>query len=116
MRSGVTPPTGKSGVAFGNTERHARTTSGGMASPGKSFNPDAPAFSASNASVIVATPGSTASPRWAARLDHGAIGVGRDHKFRARFRDFVNLARLEHRACADENLVAEQPGDDFDAH
>ena len=48
-------------------------------------------------------------------LDHGMIGVGRDHEFRARFRDLVDLARFKHRACADQDLVAEQARDDLDA-
>ena len=86
-----------------------------MASPGKSFNPDAPAFSASNASVIVATPGSMTSPSFAARSITARSALGETTSLRASLGDFVDLMRLKHRAGADENPFAEAKRDSGDA-
>ncbi len=76
MRSGVIPPTGKRCVPFGRTERQALTTSGGMASAGKSFRPDAPELSAAKASVGVATPGRTKRPSLTAHSMTNALAFG----------------------------------------
>ena len=73
MRSGVIPPTGRSGTSGGNTALHAFTTAGGSASPGKSFSPSAPAASAAKPSVGVATPGRHQAPAlFAARITSGS--------------------------------------------
>src|SRR5438128_5231864 len=69
MLSGRIPPTGKTSVSGGSTARHAFNTAGDKCSAGNIFSPSAPAASAANASVGVATPGTQRSPcRFASRM------------------------------------------------
>jgi len=72
-RSGVIPPTGKSCASFGSTARQAFTTSGGVASAGKSLRTEAAWASAAKLSLGVATPGS------ATRSNSNDIG-GQEHR------------------------------------
>ena len=62
MLSGVIPPTGSNHTSAGSTARHALTIVGGSASAGNILSASAPAASAPNASVGVATPGTHSRP------------------------------------------------------
>ena len=69
MLSGRMPLTAKTGASLGRTARHALSAAGGNWSAGNIFSPSAPAPSAANASVGVATPGTQTSPcRFASRM------------------------------------------------
>ena len=60
MFSGVMPPTGSSGTSAGSTARQAFNAAGPSVSAGNSLSASAPARSAANASLGVATPGTQA--------------------------------------------------------
>ncbi|MDT4840560.1 hypothetical protein FQZ97_743870 [compost metagenome] len=62
MLAGVMPPTGSTGRPAGSTARQALSPSRPIASAGNSFSASAPAASAANASVGVATPGMQSMP------------------------------------------------------
>ena len=62
MLSGRMPPTANTSVSRGSTARHAFSAPGGSASAGNILSPSAPAASAANASVGVATPGTHTMP------------------------------------------------------
>src|ERR1700722_16393178 len=48
-------------------------------------------------------------------LDHKGIGVRRDNELGGGFSDLIDLTGFEHRASADQNLVAKQPRNELDA-
>ena len=87
----------------GSTARHARSAAGGSASAGNILSPSAPAASAANASVGVATPGTHSMPLRLRRANHGEVGV-RHHDDRARppRGRARRRRRAMHRARADE--------------
>ena len=76
MLCGVMPPTGISGVPFGNTASSAFTTAGEASSAGNNLRPVAPAASAANASVGVITPGRHTRPKRAASATTSALQLG----------------------------------------
>ncbi len=103
------PPTGNSSVAGGSTARQALSTGGGSCSAGKSFNPSAPASSAANASVGVATPSRQVAARLG-RTDDARVAMRHHHEAPAGIGDAGDVVDGEH-AGADQAAVAEAIGE-----
>ena len=102
------PPTGMRHTPRGRTARRALTTDGVIISAGNSFSASAPAVSAANASVGVATPGATIMPRAFAARMRRCITMRHDDQSSACRRDRCDIIRRHHGSCADQGAIAKR--------
>ena len=112
MLLGVMPPTGKTAIPAGSMARHAlREAVGPSVSAGNSLSPSAPARSAANASLGVATPGRQAmSPAALAALITSGSVCGITTSRPPASRKARHLLCIRHRAGADHRPVPDRTG------